>query len=112
MKIEDVKVGDRIYYIVYSTIERIHVVERLTKTQIVCYGGCRLCIKGGAIRGRSETGVAIGSYKLETDALKEKLVIQNITQKTYHLMRTVNLSKLSLSDLEQISKILSKYKDK
>lgn len=42
MKIEDVKVGDRIYEVRGETIFGIYNVERATKTQIICGNSSRL----------------------------------------------------------------------
>lgn len=109
MKIEDLKVGDKIYEFRYGYVSRVIAVERMTKTMLICDNDrVRLRVDGDWIRSVGNFGYGM-SYQAETPELKEKYE-QIALMKKVQASFDNHLKKLDMGDLKTIDRILEKYK--
>lgn len=108
MKIEDFKVGDKIYEFRYGYVSRVIAVERMTKTMLICDNDrVRLRVDGDWIRSVGNSGYGM-SYQVETPELKakyEQIALMKKVQSSFDK----HIDKLDMADLKAIDQILEKY---
>lgn len=109
MKIEDIKVGDRIYQTRGLSVLSFYNVSKITKTQIVCDN---TRFKINSFGGLSLIGAgtwSLYSYEIETPELKDIYERGKAASNLKNRINKLSLSKLSMDDLNKINLILSKY---
>ena len=127
MKIEDVKVGDRIYSIRNKSVPfdsyidpkwsakegyvyRVYTIKNITKKNILLDNGEKLIIDNGNLREPYSSFDGYFRYELENDQLNKKYEDQLTADKLRSRISWLTIVRCdNLSDLEQINQILSKY---
>lgn len=109
MTIEEIKIGDKIYSLYRNRVDRLYTVIRLTNTMIICENDMRFKIKNGRIDLMGTTSWNMCSYILETPELKEEYEKKKLKLNIDSIVSEIDYKNMSLSDLQEIKQILSKY---
>lgn len=109
MKIEDFKVGDRIYQIGSGRVVALIVVEKTTRTQIVCSNNQRFRVKHDRLDLIGRDSWHFYSYSPETPELEEEYQKKVLKSKIDRVINKLDYNKASYTDLCSIYEIVSKY---